>query len=265
MRSNLFRSLRSYSAVVCATFFFLVANSLSAATLHGILLCDTIADKISASVAADLAKVRQELQKVRAHTDLGYKEKVFTGPDLNANVLQWIKDTEVGADDVVVIFFSGHGFRTGSKTDNVWPNVYFSAVNKGVDFYLLVQLLHDKSPRLLLAIADCCNNVLPEAYAPELMKGKKTFFAGVKKPDVFGNYRRLFLESSGVIIISSSEPKEFSWGTRFGGLYTLAFFDSLKSELNSFDPNWRVLLDRASMKVIKRNVGQTPQFELKLN
>ncbi|MEC7840356.1 MAG: caspase family protein [Chlamydiota bacterium] len=251
-------------------FLFILSCSIflgkvDAANLHSIIIGDTTAYQIGFSVEADINTIRNEMNTIATHTDLTLKEKIFSGRDVNSDILQWLKDTNIESDDVVFIFFSGHGYRTHSKTENIWPNLFLTPENVGIDFHDVTKIIEEKNPRLMLAIADCCNNVLPDEHAPPLIKRSKHFLSYVK-PDVQNNYYQLFLNTTGSIKVSSSMPGDFAWGTRKGGLYTVALIDSLKSEVEtSFNPEWSVILERASMTVINRNVGQTPQFELSVN
>jgi hypothetical protein len=239
--------------------------SLSEATnLHAIILCDTTADNIGFSVEADLKRVRLEIQKIGNFTDMQIKESIFIGHNIDNDLLQKLKGLEIEPDDVAIFFFSGHGFRTDSKQDNIWPNLYLSPINRGLDFNLIITTLEEKKPRLIIAIADCCNNVIPEKNAPSLLeKGRKHSKMNVLA--LKNNYKTLFLDQSGKIIASGCIPGEFSWGTKLGGLYTVAFFDTLNSEIiNPKKPDWHTILDKTSQTVIDRKIGQTPQYELKV-
>lgn len=239
----------------------LLAGGLDAANLHTIIICDTHADNIGDSVEADLNRVRAELHRAAYYTKLNVREKLFVDYQVDANVLSWLQNYPVNQDDVVFLFFSGHGYRTDSKEGNVWPNLYFTPANRGIDFYQLTQIIKEKHPKLMIAIADCCNNVLPEAYAPQLIKNYSLALS-YRKPHVKNNYQKLFLHSYGTVIASSSIPGQYSWGTKSGGLFTLALFESLSEEVNSFSPRWDALFTRAMTTVVDRDVGQTPQYEL---
>lgn len=241
----------------------LFAGGLDAANLHTIIICDTHADNIEDSVEADLDRVRAEMHRAAYYTKLNVREKLFIDYQVDGRVLSWLKDYPIERDDVVFLFFSGHGYRTDSKDNNIWPNLYFTPANRGVDFYHLTQILNEKHPKLLIAIADCCNNVLPEAYAPPLMKDSSLALS-FRKPKVKNNYEKLFLHSYGTVIASSSIPGQYSWGTKSGGLFTLALFESLNHEVNSFNPSWELLFTRAMTTVIDRDIGQNPQYELSL-
>lgn len=254
---------------VCFTLFlfcftlFLRQNSVEAANLHAIIVCDTQADTIGTSVEADLLRVQQEIVKISQNTGLETKLKIFQKNQVNDHILSYLDQQTVAADDVVFFFFSGHGYRTESKGANFWPNLYFTPIKRGVDFYQVTQSIVEKKPRLLIAIADCCNNILNEEYAPPLLKKSGLALRAQSKNYTKINYQHLFLKKKGVILVSSSEPGEFSWATKSGGLYTLAFFEALNKEVNaSHLPEWSVILDNASLKVMRRDIGQTPQYEL---
>jgi hypothetical protein len=121
--------------------------SLSEATnLHAIILCDTTADNIGFSVEADLKRVRLEIQKIGNFTDMQIKESIFIGHNIDNDLLQKLKGLEIEPDDVAIFFFSGHGFRTDSKQDNIWPNLYLSPINRGLDFNLIITTLEEKKP-----------------------------------------------------------------------------------------------------------------------
>jgi Caspase domain len=241
----------------------LLAGGLNAANLHTIIICDTHADNIGDSVEADLNRVRAEMHRAAYYTKLNVRETLFIDDEVDGGILSWLNDYSIADNDVVFLFFSGHGYRTDSKEDNVWPNLYFTPANRGIDFYQLTQIIKEKQPKLLIAIADCCNNVLPEAYAPPLLKDH-SYALSYRKPNMKNNYEKLFLHTYGSIIASSSIPGQYSWGTKSGGLFTLALFDSLNHEVNSFNPTWNVLFSRALTTVIDREVGQTPQSDLSI-
>lgn len=246
-------------------FLFSFTTLIEAKTLHSIIVCDTFAHGISHSVKADLKKVREEIQIAANHTGLSIQETLFSDHNVNEEIIQWLEESSFNTDDVVFLFFSGHGYRTVSKIESDWPNLYFTPARKGVDFYRLIEILEKKNPRLIIAIADCCNNVLPEYGAPP--KIKDPFYAlSYKKPSVKKNYRSLFLKTKGKIIASSSIPGQHSWGTKIGGLFTVTLFHVLKEETKrSFTPSWDAIFHQSVMFVHDRALGQTPQFELSLD
>lgn len=261
-RKSTFRHFFFFLSIISFA-LFLQQTSADAASLRAIIVCDTQADSIGKSVAADLTKVRQEVLKVSHYIGLEAKLSIFEKNNVNESVVSYLEMQEVDPDDIVIFFFSGHGYRTESKVGNIWPNLYFTPINKGVDFYQIIQIINQKNPRLLIAIADCCNNVMEENYAPSVLKNGNLALRTNRKDYTKHNYQTLFLKQAGTIIVSSSEPGEYSWATKSGGLYTLALFESLNKEVMTTPvADWRIILDNASLKIIRRDIGQTPQYEL---
>lgn len=234
----------------------------NAANLHAILVGDTVTDDIGTSVVNDLTLFQAEMQKVSKQTGLKLKKTVMDGKTLRAETLiNQVEKLSVRPNDVIVFYFSGHGYRTNSK-ENPWPNLYISTEDVGVDFSLIVQELSNKHPRLLVSIADVCNNVIPDLFAPPTTMSLMS--AAPKKVDfVKLNYRLLFLQTKGVITIASSKAGEYSWSTDLGGLYTRAFFESLEREVHgSTTANWQSILDRAAYTI---HEDQTPIYNVAQN
>lgn len=213
------------------------------------LNCDTQANNLEKSVFNDLQNIRDEALRISHYTGMPIREFTFDGSDLDPkSVFKSLKKLHVNNDDVVLYFFSGHGYRIPSRGDNPWPYLYFSKYDKGVDYEKIMNILSSKQSRLLITIADCCNNVLDERYAPPVYK-----FLGVKKNEdkIAHAYRQLFLETEGEILITSSEIGEFSWCYPKGALFTLAFIEEIKFETGKSDASWERILSRASYKVKK--------------
>lgn len=257
------KSLKTFT--LSFTAIWLLSSPIDAANIHAIIVCDTLAENIGDSVEEDLKIVHRELVKISNNTNLALREKQFLGENVNEEILIYLENSTFQSDDVVVFFFSGHGYRTDTKYENRWPNLFFTPTKIGVDFDLIVKIMEEKKPRLIISIADCCNNIIPDESAPTTIS-KREFYLGVSMNFVKRNYEELFLNQSGSIIMSSSRPGELSWGTRYGGLFTLTFFKSLNKELlSSQSPDWTVLLDRASIQIAKKqSLNQTPQYEVNL-
>jgi hypothetical protein len=235
------------------------------ATFHAVMVCDTQGDYIGPSVEADLTHVKQEFYNISLMTGMQLNQVIYSGNGIDGDILRNIDRLEVGSDDVIFFYFSGHGYRTQSKGNNQWPNLYLTPIKCGIDLLDVMTLLRNKRPRLILAIADCCNNVMTESYAPPVLRVTKKALM-LRSIDVHQNYRQLFVSQKGMIVMSGCVPGQVSWGTEIGGVYTVSFFHSLNQEAyTSFNPSWQVLLDRASLNVINKKMGQTPQYELQGN
>ena len=182
------------------------------------------------------------------------------------NIFDHLDSIDSGPDDVVILYFTTHGYRTLSKT-GIWPNLYFSNNNTGLDFETAYKIVQDKKPRLLIALADSCNNVLPEdSIDLQYPKHKAMMMAAAL--NVEGHYRKLFLETEGTIIISSAIPDQFSWYfPQKGGIFTLKFLESLNESVH-LENDWESMLQMTTLKLSEEVAVygeiQTPQYEINL-
>ncbi|ADI37631.1 putative uncharacterized protein [Waddlia chondrophila 2032/99] len=234
---------------------------LEAATLHTILVGDTMDESIGDSTVMDLFKMRRQMEKVAKYSGMEHHQVKISGYEVLAdNILGALDLLQCGEDDVVVFYYSGHGYRTESKEGNPWPNLYFSIESKGIDLSHIRDLLEAKNPRFLIVIADVCNSFVPDEFAPPLMQ--KFWSCSAIEEIAAANYRSLFLETSGTLMISSSEVGEYSWGTMKGGLFTVAFLQNLEktAESDSY-PEWELILDKTAQAI---SDVQHPQWDLNL-
>jgi len=243
-----------YFLVLGVCGFFSKAES---ADFFAIFLCDTFAENIQLPVKKDLYAMRQEAKRIAGYTNLNLKELILEGGDLFPKfVFKNIKQLSFQPEDIVFFYFSGHGYRTASKGSVPWPNLFFTAARRGVDFDEICTILQKKKPQLLLAVADCCNNYRRDVIQERQEKGR------FLKSMLIANYRNLFLYTKGVIKIASSKPGEHSWAVKTGSVYTNAFLKNLEYETVQFQKaSWASLLDRTALDVCHY---QTPIADLAL-
>lgn len=221
-----------------------------------IVACDTHANNLQTAVRNDLVNIRNEAAKIALYTKLDLKELIFDGDTMEPKTfLSTLRSLKFAKDDIVFFYFSGHGYRTYSKEEaNFWPDLFFTKAGEGVDYSQVLQILSSKNPKFLLAIADCCNNYLDDLTAPPVIKqALKPNTTALEK-----NYKKLFLEMKGSILIASSSVSEYSWSYPKGAVFTLAFIQSLTEETTrKSDPKWQVILNKTTQR-IKRH--QTPIY-----
>ncbi len=243
-------------------FFVLILGQLQAGDLYSILLCDTYAANISESIENDSINMRKEISRIQLYTQMRSIEINFNGLDLfPSDIYEYLSNLQFNPDDVVIFYFTGHGYRTPSKINNPWPNLYCSIAGQGIDFREITNLLLEKNPRLLLSLCDCCNNSIPDPVAPDVVS--RDWAYKLTESQVKSNYEKLYLETSGLIMIRSSEVGEYSWCNSKGAIYTLALLDSLQYYIRNYkDVYWDTILTGANKKVIKY---QKPVYELAIN
>jgi hypothetical protein len=217
-----------------------------AQTLHAIIIADTDDPSIGVSVGKDYDKNLALMRAVAANTGMALDLKAISGAQLTmTNVKAAIAGLAVGSNDTVVFYYSGHGYRLWKKQDK-YPYLYIS--QDGLDFNQVVGQLRAKKPRLLLAVTDSCNEYAdkrPEARA----------FA-MKRAAPQPNYRRLWLEARGEIVIASSSQGEFAWGDDAkGGYFTARFHEAHGREILKPTPSWDDLLASAKAPITVSSGG----------
>lgn len=222
---------------------------LFSATMHVLLVGDTCAMELKTAIENDLRKMKNELRTAASQSGLHYKEIEISGVKATPEgVLAAAESIRLSADDTAVFYFAGHGYRFKSKRRSPWPYLCLTRPFQGVDLDDLIDIYREKNPRLLLMIADCCNNVLPEQTAPVPVLREWIEKKLPKNSKV--NYRRLFAESNLEMIISASRKGEVAWCIPKGNIYTLAFLNHLKKELKKVpeDVSWENILKGAELE-----------------
>lgn len=136
-----------------------------------------------------------------------------------ANIRNAIASLTPGANDIVVFYYAGHGERSRTEVSPL-PTLACNIPQAGLPLQQVVHDLALKHARLTLIVADACNFPLE---VPQRLS-----VAALAAPNTAA-YRRLFLETSGVIVLDSSSPGEFSWYTTQGGRFTDQFIATLKN------------------------------------
>lgn len=231
-------------------------RSVSAATLHAILAGNTLDEYIGPAVTLDLEQFRQELNTIAETTGMLVRRVELTGTQLRKSTLiDTVSGLQPAPDDAVVFYFSGHGFSLQGK--DAWP--YMSLLDdEGIDEKWVFDTLAAARPRLLLVISDSCNNVIPEAYAPDISIGRRQLkTAGAVRE----NYQALFLYARGAILASSSKHSEVSSTFKDGSAFTRQFFSALRDAVTwARQPTWKEVMEAAIRPIWVEGEYQHPQY-----
>lgn len=247
--------VRSTLTLLAAIMVF--AQASLAADLHVVMAIDTNDFSIGTSVENDMYHYQEFVQKIADYTDMNVNEMIFSGDAfISDDVYNYVKDLKINPDDMVIFYYSGHGYRTEAKT-TVWPVMHFGFQQLGLDVQDVADLVVAKAPRMALIMSDTCNGVEDERFAPEWERNLMA--SRVSDAKIREGYRQLFLGDDLLIMTTSSEPGQYSWGPESGGIYTSAFLKSMYYEVKRKDPDWTRLLERAQKKVDKM---EHPLFEI---
>ena len=242
-------------SIWCATWLCWPGQAALATTLHAILAGNTLDTYIGQAVTQDIEQFQQELQTIAKATGMRVRRVELTGTQLRkATLMDTISGLRPNADDVVIFYFSGHGFSLRGKDQ--WP--YMSMLDdEALDEKWVFDTLAALRPRLLMVFADSCNNVIPEAYAPDISLSRQFKVAG----NVQENYQALFLHARGAILASSSQHNEVSSSFKNGSAFTLQFFSALRNAVTwTRKPTWKEVMEAATRPMWIEGQYQHPQY-----
>lgn len=164
-----------------------------------------------------------------------------------------INKVRPGKNDILVFYYSGHGFRF-EKDTVPFARMSLRTNKKKQPLELnnlslddVYKRLLSKGARFTLVLGDCCNTLVPtpSGLGNDLLRPRKDGGrAGLQlNPDVF---KTLFLSPQRrSILVSSAEAGQKSWGNEdIGSYYTFCFMGQLKKWLYgaALNPTWPLLL-----------------------
>ncbi|MEK7990303.1 MAG: caspase family protein [Thiotrichaceae bacterium] len=226
--------------------------------LYALIIGDTLAPDIGKSVDIDIENIKELVKNIEQNIDVKLTKKVLISKNFTyRKVKQAI--TATPQTDIILFYYGGHGRNDGNTQ---WPTFDFSKEQKTLDFLWVFEELKQKKNRLLIAIADACNNHSTQA------RMSYGFQRGYPKAS---NYEKIFLGYKGEFIAASASSGEYAYGTQDnGGLFTYQFLSNLKQELSSNNPSWDSLIKKSKQKIVftdgfSNSYRQQPQFEGELS
>lgn len=246
------------SCFFCLTLLFSYSLiPLQAATVHAIMAADTADWSIGPCIKNDLKAFKQLAKRVADATDLTLEAHVFKGFNYTPEgIVACIEALNVSPDDVILYFHSSHGVRTYAMGLNPLPILEFDSP---VSLYLsdIAKLIEEKKPRLSVILADCCHK-WGDHTSPIMMQ----VFPKTEKDTLdeykCEQYKRLFLNPSGTIILLAAAPGCSAYTLpSTGGYFTQNFMSTLTHLAKQDEPiTWKSVLDETH-NVVKQ-LSTTP-------
>ncbi|MBL7771912.1 MAG: caspase family protein [Chitinophagaceae bacterium] len=218
--------------------------------IHLLLVADTTDPKIGNSCAMNIRYVENFYKGLAQYIGCPFMIRKVMGPSYNKNnVLSEIKLLLPSPDDIVIFYFSGHGYR--KETDpRRFP--YFDLRATDAEDYLTQTMnLEDvqtallaKNARLTLVFSDCCNSYVgaenPIAAAPVRKKALSLSWNEQ-------NVRSLYLDPvKKTIMATASDSTQYAFmANAFGGLFSFSLNNSLSSAVTkaAVSPTWFTILE----------------------
>lgn len=204
--------------------------------MHLVLVADTLDKTIGRACKLDLNRAYESFDTIRKYIGIADKNfivKKIQGKSLSKqSVIDTIKSLKVRPADIVVFYYSGHGFRTNKRDSfpymflKINPKDSIEAVKGALKIDSVFERIRKKGGRCNLVLSDCCNVNLESrkdtSRAPGIRGDKWEFFEN--------NIRTLFLSKERISVLGSAARNgEYSWcDKKTGGYFSTCFKSTLQ-------------------------------------
>lgn len=238
--------------------FVLLQMTVQAQKIHVIVFCDTNDEKIGVNKESERKLTINEMQTIAGYLESYGYDSEFTecyGNNCNKqNLMQVINGLQVEANDVVFFYYGGHGSHAAYNETDPFPQMCLGEdyETNWVPVTLIKNIITKKNPRLSVILTGCCNKEDSGVSIKSLVaeSGDYTYETQVNKEA----YKKLFLESTGIVMMTSSKLGQYSYSGKEGGIFCLSFWDTMKLVgANKVEADWKAICES-----VKQYVSKTP-------
>lgn len=225
-----------------------------------IVFCNTDDENIGTSCENDKERFVKELGIIEAALGKGCEVdwmNVYTGGECSkSNLESAISGLRCGANDVVIFYYSGHGVHAKADDASGWlPQMCLKYQSYDQDKFVPVTMVRDKllakNARLVIILTDCCNDEKEWVT----VKGLIDKDGGNPKLDAINieYLKKLFYNSKGTVIATSSKRGQTSLGPKSGGLFSISFWDEIyRIEQGQGTPSWKSLMEATKKRTMSK-------------
>ena len=228
--------------------------------LYLLVVANTFDDSIGKACAKDMRRTISFFKDVKEFLGIQFEYDTIAGKNYNlTNVEKGIeKLRSAGPNDIVVFYYSGHGFRQNGDTRrppyiDLRPNYNDNPNNLNTkslaDIYATITGM---PARLKLVLGDCCNDLSKsysiKAKAPSQTKGFSLTGSIQNGADLFLNANRASILAAG------AEPNQRSiCNDDFGGFFSFNFLKAIEGQLSFLKTNatWDKIIEETKIKTRK--------------
>ncbi len=224
-----------------------------------IIVANTEDISIGSTCAVDKDATYKTFNTLAEFLGIQFVPKVIYGKEFSkVNVDNAISSIKPNPNDIVIFYYSGHGFSNAKdsyrfpyldlrdKVSQPFGGAYALNIE---DIYKRIKL---KGARLNLVFSDCCNS------DPSLSNVTTGDIATTRHSSLgwnIENCRALFMNNQPLSVLMTAASKgELSAGNSTGGIFTFNFRESLEKSFGPFYNNvsWDTLLKTAQIQTINK-------------
>ncbi len=233
------------------------------AMIHFIVVANTEDTRIGSSVKKDVNNIYSEMKDVSVFLGIPLDYVLISGNDFGKKGLQTALDKlNPGVNDVVMFYYSGHGFRFSNQPNDPYPQ-FDLRQSRFDDISIATMNLTDvsntikgKNARLNIILSDCCNSDLG------LLKPEGKSFALTTKSLLSWDKTyctTLFLKSKGTVMATAAKEGQFAYGNEdVGGYFTSNIITAMEKYLSKFQgtaPTWKQIITEAQTTTVSLSLS----------
>lgn len=242
--------------ILLSVIVFCVSVCVTAQTMHTLIFVNESEPQREVDRTADSRNMKKFFTAIAQSLDYSNNLRSHTGNEFTSTFVDWeIENLQVGNNDVVVFYYSGHG--ANYKKDK-WPTLDF--LDKAYWSSQILAKLNRKceKAKLVLFITDCCNGFYDNGFTP----------VNSYNPTDENNVVKLFTGFRGKrkVIVTAAKPGQFSYshkvyGAYFGMAFRSAVIENVSNDM--INPTWEKVLKYASQLTFQYSGGKhEPQYSI---
>ena len=198
---------------------FLIVSPADAQTVHALLIIMDADPRIGSAMEVDQYKVERELTSINRVYPV--KKTVYLS-SRNATrrraVLDWIRSVQPARDDVVFVYYAGHG----GMVSNSYKETYLNLTDGELFRYELAEAMEKVNCRLKMLITDACSNaprlpIVASSYAVETVSKR--------------HIKNLFGQHEGFLHLNAASEGQYSWSNlELGSFFTIALMELISDQ-----------------------------------
>lgn len=244
-----------FSLFACSLFIHI---SVQAQKLHVVVFCDTNDKNIGVNKESERKITMNEMQTIACCLEeFGYDSEFteYYGNNCNkSNLMKVINNLSIGSEDVVFFYYGGHGTHALNNENDKFPQMCLGEdyQENFVPVTLVKNVIMKKNPRLAVILTGCCNKEQRGITIKSVVAESENY---TKEADLDKNaLKKLFLESTGLVVMTSSKVGQYSYSGKEGGVFCLTFWIAMEYVgKGKLMPDWSNICE-----VVKQNVAQIP-------
>lgn len=230
---------------------------LSTPWFYYIAIANTLDSTIGAGCKKDLSNLNPLFKRIPFELDLPYKEITVLGSTFSKqSVLNAINSIQPKKQDIVVFYYTGHGFSYKDEDKVKFPQldlrsnppVYDQKIIRASTRNIgeIFEMIKSKGARLNLVISDCCNNEI------EFYRRLPNPIQITREPAVAPNrieMANLFLKRKANILMSAADKEQYAVvDDLLGSLFTFQFSEKLIGALwgKSNNVTWEYIINQTN-------------------